>query len=85
MPPAAHTAELIFTYETASKATVIATAVQQETGEIADDRSHATVTQDDAAVTVEISATDLSALRAGLNTWTTLIAVAEQTTSLDRS
>jgi KEOPS complex subunit Pcc1 len=52
-------------------------SVSQELGEIDGDRATATVDRDGQTVTVTVSADDLTALRAGLNTWATLVEVAE--------
>lgn len=73
-----HTAELTFDYETSADATLVERSVRQEVGEIDGDRATATVSRDGARLTVRVDAADLVALRAGLNTWTTLVEVAER-------
>ena len=73
-----HTAELCFRYESVRTATVIADAVGQELGEIDGDRATTTLARDGRQLTVEIDADDLVALRAGMNTWGTLLEVAER-------
>ena len=73
-----HTAELQFQYGSARSAELVATAVGQETDEIDGDRASAAVSHDGSRLTIEIGAADLVALRAGLNTWGTLVEVAEQ-------
>ena len=81
MPPHhdwAHAADLAFEYDSADDAAVVAGAVRQEVGEIDGGRSTASLERDDRRVLVEIRAEDLVALRAGLNTWQTLVEVAER-------
>ena len=73
-----HTAELRFSYETSAEATLVADAVSREVGEIEGDRSRAGLTREARTVTVTIDADDLVALRAGINTWGTLLEVAER-------
>ena len=74
-----HDATLEFEYETASRARIVAESVAREVGEIDDDRSATTIDRDGALVRVEIDAADVVALRAALNTWFSLIDVAERT------
>ena len=63
---------------TAERASLIERSVRQEIGEIEGDRTRATISRDDTVVEIHIAADDLVALRAGLNTWCTLIEVAEK-------
>ena len=77
-----HVAELSFLYENERSARTIAAAVRREIGEIDGDRSTATVTREGRTVRVAVEADDLVALRAGLNTWGTLLEVAERTHEL---
>ncbi|WP_338727550.1 KEOPS complex subunit Pcc1 [Haladaptatus sp. DJG-WS-42] len=72
-----HTAILTFEYDDAPYARIVARSVRQEVAEIAGDRTSATLTREGATVTVEVSADDLVALRAGCNTWLTLVKTAE--------
>lgn len=81
-PRRPHDAALRFEYHSPARARVVARAVRQEVGEIDGDRSGATVARDGDAVVVRIDADDLVALRAGCNTWGSLVAVAERTTEL---
>lgn len=74
----AHTAVLEFEYDTAERARRVARAIGPELGEIDGDRSTAGVDRTDATVAVTVEAADLVALRAGLTTWTGLVAVAER-------
>ena len=73
-----HAAALTFRYPDSDTAGLVAAAVSQEVGEIDGDRSAATVSRDGAAVRVDVGADDLVALRAGLNTWSSLVEVAER-------
>ena len=74
-----HDATLRFDYESPARARAVARAVAQEVGEIDGDRSAATVSREEAAVVVRVVADDLVALRAGCNTWGSLVEVAERT------
>jgi KEOPS complex subunit Pcc1 len=73
-----HAATLTFRYPDSDAAGLVAAAVSQEVGEIDSDRSAAAVSRDGAAVQVDVGADDLVALRAGLNTWSSLVEVAER-------
>ncbi len=77
-----HDATLEFEYESASRARIVAESVSREIGEIDDDRSATTIGRDGAHVRVEIEAADVTALRAALNTWFSLIDVAERTADI---
>lgn len=72
-----HSLLLEFEYTT-ERASLIERSVRQEIGEIEGDRTRATISRDDTVVEIQITADDLVALRAGLNTWCTLIEVAEK-------
>lgn len=76
---APHDAILVFEFDDPPDARVVERSIRPEVGEIDDDRSRATVTRDDATVTVRIEAADLVALRAALNTWCSFVDVAERT------
>jgi KEOPS complex subunit Pcc1 len=73
-----HTAELRFQYERPNTARIVADAIEQEIGEIGGDRALTTLSRGESQLSIEISAEDLVALRAGLNTWETLVEVAER-------
>ncbi|MDQ2049151.1 KEOPS complex subunit Pcc1 [Natronolimnohabitans sp. A-GB9] len=73
-----HDATLEFDYETPSRARLVADSVAREIGEIDDERSQTTIDCEGSTVRVEIDAADVIALRAALNTWFTLVDVAEQ-------
>ncbi|WP_299233788.1 KEOPS complex subunit Pcc1 [Natronomonas sp.] len=74
-----HTAELHFEYDETRTAELVASAVGQELDEIDGERASATLSRDGSRLTVGVDAADLVALRAGLNTWETLLEVAERT------
>ncbi|MBZ6493555.1 KEOPS complex subunit Pcc1 [Natrinema longum] len=76
---ASHDATLEFDYETASRARLVAASVAREIGEIDDERSQTTLEREGTRVVVEIDADDVIALRAALNTWFSLVDVAERT------
>lgn len=74
-----HDATLEFDYETPSRARLVAESVAREIGEIDDERSHTTIDREGSRISIEIDADDVIALRAALNTWFSLIDVAERT------
>lgn len=74
-----HDATLEFEYETPSRARLVAESVTREIGEIDDERSRTTIERDGSRVAIEIDAADVIALRAALNTWFTLVDIAERT------
>ena len=74
----AHGADLVFGYDDARAAALVAAAVSQEVDEIEGDRTTATVRRSGTEVRVAVEADDLVALRAGLNTWGSLVEVAER-------
>jgi KEOPS complex subunit Pcc1 len=59
-------------------ARLVATSLSQDVGRIGGDRSRTAVERSGAVVTLEIAATDLTALRAAVNTWLSLASVAER-------
>lgn len=73
-----HEAVLEFSYTDADRARIVERSVRQEVDDIAGDRTRATVDREGRHVDVTITASDLVALRAGVNTWTTLVRVAER-------
>lgn len=72
-----HEAVLSFEYRSPERACRVERALRPEIGEIDDDRSSATLARDDSTLSVTVAASDLVALRAGLNTWFSLVTVAE--------
>jgi KEOPS complex subunit Pcc1 len=79
----AHETVLSFTYSTERRARVVADALGPEVGEIDDARSTATVDREGDAVRVRVLADDLVALRAGVNSWSRLVGVAERVGAFD--
>ncbi|SIS05392.1 KEOPS complex subunit Pcc1 [Natronorubrum thiooxidans] len=77
-----HDATLEFEYETPSRARLIADSVRREIGEIDDARSQTTIEHQQSVVRIDIEAADVIALRAALNTWFSLVDVAEQTATI---
>ncbi|WP_255152556.1 KEOPS complex subunit Pcc1 [Halorarius halobius] len=73
-----HSAELLFAYETPEDAALVERSVRQEVGDIEGDRTTASVSLDGTDLAVRVDADDLVALRAGINTWSTLVEVAER-------
>ena len=72
-----HSARFTFDYRTTESARTVAESVAVEAGDIEGDRSRATVDRTGTTVAVTVAAADLVALRAGLNTWLSLVGVAE--------
>ncbi|MFC4248785.1 KEOPS complex subunit Pcc1 [Natribaculum luteum] len=77
-----HDATLEFVYDDESRARVVAESVAREIGEIDDDRSQTTIDRNGDTIVLEIDARDVTALRAALNTWFSLLDVAERTATL---
>jgi KEOPS complex subunit Pcc1 len=73
-----HDAVLEFDYPDAERAARVARSVRVETGDIDGDRTTATIDRDGPTVVVTVTDDDLVALRAGINTWTSLVSVAER-------
>lgn len=77
----AHTASLSFDYPDERRARIVEQSVAVEVGDIDDARSQATVARDGVTVEVTVHASDLVALRAGINSWTRMVGVAEDVAS----
>ncbi|QSG14623.1 KEOPS complex subunit Pcc1 [Halapricum desulfuricans] len=77
--------EAVFTavYESARHARRVGRSVELEAGAIEGDRTVATVDRDSDRLTVAIEAADLVALRAGINTWLSLVDVAERCSGVE--
>ena len=73
-----HGTLLSFEYPDEPRARVVADALGPEVGELDESRSRATVSRDGSIVHVRVTATDLVALRAGITSWSRLVAVAER-------
>jgi KEOPS complex subunit Pcc1 len=78
VPEAVHDAVLEFEYADSERARIVERSVRQEIGEISGNRTRATLTREDRLVELTVLADDLVALRAGVNTWLTLVSVAER-------
>ncbi|MFB6311140.1 MAG: KEOPS complex subunit Pcc1 [Salinirussus sp.] len=74
----AHVASLEFSYGSVELATRVERSLRPEIGDIEGDRATAALSRTDADLELRIEATDLVALRAGLNTWLSLATVAER-------
>lgn len=79
-----HTADLRFAYRSPEAAAIVSDAIVRELGEIDGNRATAAVFRRGSTIIVEIEADDLVALRAGLNTWETLLEVAENVADVGR-
>ena len=77
-----HETTLHFWYSSDRRAAVIAASLDQEVGEIDDDRSSVRIDRSKADLTVTIEAADLTALRAAITTWIGLVDVAESVGSI---
>jgi KEOPS complex subunit Pcc1 len=74
-----HETVLDLSYDDPEAAALVATSLRQDVDRIDGDRSTAAVARDGDLVRVTVRAADLTALRAGLNTWTSLVDVADRT------
>lgn len=75
-----HSARFELSYPDARAARIVARSLRQEVAEIDDDRSHTRLTRDDSTIELTVMAADLIALRAAVNTWLSLVGVAEDVT-----
>ena len=73
-----HETLLTFEYDTADRATTIEASLRPEIGDIEGDRTRVSLAREGAELRVRIAAADLVALRAGGNTWLSLVSVAER-------
>jgi KEOPS complex subunit Pcc1 len=71
-------AVLAFEYDDAGRARCIECALCPEIGDIDSERSSTSLSREGNELEVTVEATDLVALRAGLNTWVSLVDVAER-------
>lgn len=78
MPDRPHRTTLTLEYGSTSEARTIERSIRQEVGEIDDDRSATHVARNSRHLTLTVDATDLIALRAAVNTWLSLVEVAER-------
>jgi len=75
-----HRTSITVSYDSVHTASIVEQSVGPEIGDIDGARSSATIDRAGSAVTVDVEATDLVALRAGQNTWLSLLEVAERVT-----
>lgn len=75
---APHWTLLTVEYDSPERARTVERSVRPEIGAIDGDRTTATLDRDGETVEVRVTADDLVALRAGINTWLTLLSVAEE-------
>ena len=73
-----HEFSVSVTYPSPGDARRVERAVAPEVGEIDDDRSETRLRRSEETLTLVVAATDLVALRAGLNSWLSLLDVAER-------
>ncbi|HET7322791.1 MAG TPA: KEOPS complex subunit Pcc1 [Halococcus sp.] len=73
-----HETSFSFEYDTESEAKTVEWSLEPEIGDIEGERTRAVLSRDGAVLEVEIEAADLVALRAGQNTWLSLVGVAER-------
>jgi KEOPS complex subunit Pcc1 len=74
---ATHQTHLTAEYDNADRAHAVERSVRPEIDDIEGDRTTARLSRDGQRVELTVEATDLVALRAGINTWLTLRGVAE--------
>lgn len=73
-----HETLLTVQYDSPEQARRVQRSVAPEIDDIEGDRTTATLRRDGRTVEIRVEAADLVALRAGINTWLTLVGVAEQ-------
>ena len=73
-----HEAVLSFEYDSAETAEQVARAISPEIGAIDDERSRVRSERDGNELRLQVEARDPVALRASLNTWLSLVGVAER-------
>ena len=73
-----HETLLTFEYDTATRAATVEGSLRPEIGDIEGDRTRASLARDGTELRVRVVAADLVALRAGGNTWLSLVSVAER-------
>ncbi len=73
-----HEATLSVPYASVSQARLVQAAIEPEVGDIAGDRTHVSVGRTGSTLEIRLEASDPVALRAGHNTWTGFVTVAEQ-------
>jgi KEOPS complex subunit Pcc1 len=73
-----HKTSFSLEYDTASDAATVTRSLRPEIGDIEGERTAATLSRVENVVKIDIGAADLVALRAGQNTWLSLVSVAER-------
>ena len=73
-----HETILTFEYDCTSRAATVERSLAPEIGDIEGNRTGATLSREGSDVVVTVTAADLVALRAGQNTWLSLVEVAER-------
>jgi KEOPS complex subunit Pcc1 len=79
-----HETSFSLEYDTESDAATVERSLRPEIGDIEGDRTGATLSREESVVRVDIEAADLVALRAGQNTWLSLVSVAERCATAGR-
>ena len=77
-----HETVLTLAYDTEPDARTVERALGPEAGDVPDDRARTSVAREGSTLTIRVAAADLVALRAGANTWLSLVAVAERCVDL---
>lgn len=72
-----HETVLTIEYPSETQARRVARTIEPEIGDIDDDRSRVTLARDGSVLKLHVVASDVVALRASLNTWLSLVGVAE--------
>jgi KEOPS complex subunit Pcc1 len=82
---ASHETTLVFEFDDARRASVVAAGVRGEVGEIAGDRMGTRVEREGSVLEIRIEASDLVALRAGISTWCSFVDVASEVAAIGAS
>jgi KEOPS complex subunit Pcc1 len=80
-----HETVLTFEYDDERRASIVAASIEGEVGEIAGDRTHAELGCERNVLEIRIEASDLVALRAGINTWCSFVDVASAVAAIGAS
>lgn len=82
-PDCAHDTVLTLDYPSSAQARRVERALEPEIGDIDDDRSSVSLQREESVLELHVEASDVVALRASLNTWLSLVGVAEAAGGLD--
>jgi KEOPS complex subunit Pcc1 len=77
-----HETVLAFEYEDEHRTSIVAASIEGELAELAGDRTHAELACEGGVLEVRIAASDLVALRAGINTWCSFVDVAGEVAAI---